>query len=65
MRPVDEPEPDDDGLVPSAYTFTLSDEDPDLDALTLAFVEAFAEDNPDLRLESVTFRRVVDPEEIE
>ena len=62
MTPVDEPEFDEDGRVPSAFTFTLPDEDPDLDELTLAFVEAFAEDNPDLRLESVTFRRMVDPE---
>lgn len=58
-------ESDEDGQVPSAFTFTLSDEDPERDELTLAFVESFAEDNPDLRLESVTFRRMVDPEETE
>jgi len=50
----------DGGLEPSAVTYTLSDEDADVNELTPEYVQRFAALNPDLRLESATFRAMTD-----
>jgi acetone carboxylase gamma subunit len=50
----------DGGVEPSAFSYTLTDEDPDTDALTVEYVSRFAALNPELRLESATFRVMTD-----
>lgn len=50
----------DGGLEASAVTYTLSDENDDVNELTPEYVQRFAARNPRVRLESATFRAMTD-----